>query len=52
MKEVKEKHNYVDPKDFKESLRLYYECDNLTNDLAETIKKIAYGLSYNPSFIK
>ena len=51
MKEVKEKHNYVDPKDFKESLRVYYESDKLTDDLAENIKKIAYGLSYNPSFI-
>ena len=37
MKEVKEKHNYVDPKDFKESLRVYYECDKLTDDLAENI---------------
>jgi DNA-directed RNA polymerase specialized sigma24 family protein len=42
---------YVDPTDFKESLRKYYESDNLTDDLAENIKKIAYGLSYNSSFI-
>ena len=42
---------YVDPGEFKESLRKYYESDNLTDDLAENIKKIAYGLSYNSSFI-
>jgi DNA-directed RNA polymerase specialized sigma24 family protein len=42
---------YVDPADFKESLRRYYASDNLTDDLAENIKKIAYGLSYNSSFI-
>jgi DNA-directed RNA polymerase specialized sigma24 family protein len=42
---------YIDPKEFKDSLRQYYETDKLTDDLAENIKKIAYGLSYNPSFI-
>lgn len=42
---------YVDPAVFKESLRKYYETDILTDDLAENIKKIAYGLSYNSSFI-
>lgn len=42
---------YVDPSAFKESLRRYYDTDNLTDDLAENIKKIAYGLSYNSSFI-
>lgn len=42
---------YVDPSEFKESLRKYYESDILTDDLAENIKKIAYGLSYNSSFI-
>ena len=51
-KEVKDKeHYYIDPKEFKESLRVYYETDTMTDDLAENIKKIAYGLSYNPSFI-
>lgn len=42
---------YVDPAVFKESLRKYYSTDVLTDDLAENIKKIAYGLSYNASFI-
>ena len=42
---------YVDPSVFKESLSKYYTTDLLTDDLAENIKKIAYGLSYNSSFI-
>ena len=42
---------YVDPGDFKISLKKYYDTDVLTDDLAENIKKIAYGLSYNSSFI-
>ncbi len=42
---------YIKPKEFKASLQLYYDTDNLTDDLAENIKKIAYGLSYNSSFI-
>ena len=43
---------YVDPETFKESLKRYYLTDELTDDLAESIKKIAYGLSYSGSFIK
>ncbi|MDB4430190.1 hypothetical protein N9273_00045 [bacterium] len=42
---------YIKPAEFKESLRKYYDSDNMTDDLAENIKKIAYGLSYNGSFI-
>ncbi len=42
---------YIEPAVFKASLRKYYDTDNLTDDLAENIKKIAYGLSYNGSFI-
>ena len=42
---------YIKPKEFKASLQKYYDTDNLTDDLAENIKKIAYGLSYNSSFI-
>ena len=42
---------YIEPKIFKDSLRKYYDTDILTDDLAENIKKIAYGLSYNASFI-
>ncbi|MDB4396013.1 hypothetical protein N9Z65_00180 [bacterium] len=42
---------YIKPAEFRESLRKYYDSDVLTDDLAENIKKIAYGLSYNGSFI-
>jgi len=42
---------YIKPKEFKASLQKYYDSDVLTDDLAENIKKIAYGLSYNGSFI-
>lgn len=44
-------HYYIDPKEFKDSLFQYYTTDVMTDDLAENIKKIAYGLSYNASFI-
>jgi hypothetical protein len=49
--EKSKEHYYIDPKEFKASLLTYYESDVMTDDLAENIKKIAYGLSYNPSFI-
>lgn len=42
---------YISPKEFKESLRRFYDSDVLTDDLAENVKKIAYGLSYNSNFI-
>jgi DNA-directed RNA polymerase specialized sigma24 family protein len=42
---------YIKPSEFIESLRKYYDTDIMTDDLAENIKKIAYGLSYNGSFI-
>jgi len=42
---------YISPKEFKESLRRFYDTDVLTDDLAENVKKIAYGLSYNSNFI-
>jgi DNA-directed RNA polymerase specialized sigma24 family protein len=42
---------YIEPKVFKASLKKYYDSDVLTDDLAENIKKIAYGLSYNSNFI-
>lgn len=51
MSKKKKAEYYIEPKVFKESLRKYYDSDNMTNDLAENIKKIAYGLSYNASFI-
>lgn len=42
---------YISPKEFKESLKKFYDSDVLTDDLAENVKKIAYGLSYNSNFI-
>ena len=42
---------YIEPKVFKASLQKYYDTDVLTDDLAENIKKISYGLSYNSNFI-
>lgn len=42
---------YISPKEFKESLKRFYDSDVLTDDLAENVKKIAYGLSYNSNFI-
>ena len=51
MSKEKKAEYYIEPKIFKASLRKYYDSDILTDDLAENIKKIAYGLSYNSSFI-
>ena len=51
MSKEKKAEYYIEPKVFKASLRKYYDSDILTDDLAENIKKIAYGLSYNSSFI-
>lgn len=42
---------YIEPVVFKASLKKYYDSDVMTDDLAENIKKIVYGLSYNSSFI-
>jgi len=50
-KSKKKTEYYIEPKVFKESLKKYYNSDILTDDLAENIKKIAYGLSYNSNFI-
>lgn len=49
-KEIKEKY-YVSSKVFREELAQYYLDDNMTNQLAENIVKIAEGLSYNWRFI-
>jgi len=42
---------YISPKEFKESLKRFYDTDILTDDLASNVRKIAYGLSYNSNFI-
>lgn len=41
---------YVDPKDFKDAIRKFYETDKFENYLGECINKIAAGLSYNSKF--
>jgi hypothetical protein len=43
--------NYVNAKEFRRLLGEYYETDNMTNELAVNIMKIAEGLSYNWRFI-
>lgn len=51
LKDPKKEH-YVNAKIFKEQLKEYYDSDNMTNELAENICKIADGLSYNYRFIR
>lgn len=41
---------YVDPKEFKDAIRKFYETDKFENYLGECINKIAAGLSYNSKF--
>ncbi len=41
---------YVDPKDFKDAIRKFYETSTFQNYLGECINKIAAGLSYNSKF--
>lgn len=45
------KQYYVSPKAFRTALEAFYEDDNLTDELADMVQKIAYGLSYAPNFI-
>jgi hypothetical protein len=46
-----EKPHYVNSKQFEEEIRLFYKTDNMTEYLADAIKRIAYGLSFAPNFI-
>ena len=46
----KEKH-YVDQVELKRSIAEYYNTDDCTDYLCESIMKIAEGLSYSPSFM-
>lgn len=43
---------YVNSKEFREQLTEYYKSDNMNNQLAMNILKIAEGLSYNHRFIR
>lgn len=42
---------YVDPRELKAELELYYKTDNCTRQLGDMIHKIAHGLSYSSNFI-
>lgn len=43
---------YVNSKEFRQHLTDYYDTDEMTNELATNIVKIAEGLSYNHRFIR
>ena len=50
-KKANKKAYYVSPKEFLGRLAEYYETDDLVDELAESVYKIAVGLSYSPNFI-
>lgn len=43
--------HYVDSNLFLEQIKIYYETDEMTNELAIHLQNIAKGLSYNHRFI-
>jgi len=50
-KKPNKKTYYVNPKDFLQYLKDYYTTDDLIDELAMSVYKIAVGLSYSPNFI-
>ena len=50
-KKPNKKTYYVNPKQFLQQLTEYYSTDDLIDELAEAVYKIAVGLSYSPNFI-
>ena len=50
-KKKSKKAYYVSPKEFLGRLTEYYKTDDLEDELAESVYKIAVGLSYSPNFI-
>ena len=50
-KKPNKKTYYVNPKEFLQNLKDYYKTDDLIDELAESVYKIAVGLSYSPNFI-
>jgi len=50
-KKPNKKTYYVSPKEFLQNLKYYYKTDDLIDELAESVYKIAVGLSYSPNFI-
>tara|TARA_R110002050_G_scaffold6130_7_gene25977 strand:- start:7982 stop:8590 length:609 start_codon:yes stop_codon:yes gene_type:complete len=47
----KKKEWYVNPTDFYDQIKKYYETEIIPDVLAESINKIALGLSFAPNFI-
>lgn len=47
----KDTNTYVNQAEFMAALRKYYDCDEISEELATYVKKIAEGLSYAPNFI-
>ena len=50
-KKPNKKTYYVNPKEFLQYLKDYYTTDDLIDELATSVYKIAVGLSYSPNFI-
>tara|TARA_R110002051_G_scaffold227016_5_gene289529 strand:- start:444 stop:911 length:468 start_codon:yes stop_codon:yes gene_type:complete len=50
-KKPNKKTYYVSPKEFLQNLKDYYVTDDLIDELATSVYKIAVGLSYAPNFI-
>tara|TARA_R100000908_G_scaffold64504_2_gene48676 strand:+ start:26 stop:460 length:435 start_codon:yes stop_codon:yes gene_type:complete len=50
-KKKNKKAYYVSPKEFLQALKDYYQTDDFVDSLAESVYKIAVGLSYSPNFI-
>ena len=50
-KKANKKTYYVSPKEFLGLLTEYYSTDDLVDELATSVYKIAVGLSYSPNFI-
>ena len=50
-KKPNKKTYYVNPKQFLQQLTEYYETNDLIDELATSVYKIAVGLSYSPNFI-
>ena len=50
-KKPNKKTYYVSPKEFLQNLKDYYVTDDMIDELATSVYKIAVGLSYSPNFI-
>lgn len=50
-KSASDKDHYVNCREFEDAIRGYYQSDNITSYLGDSIRKIACGLSYAPNFI-